>query len=674
MFSKSLSVLSLLLFSCLLSLAQQEKTPVKFGHVTKDDFDVSKYNVDTSAGAVIVSDVGYSDFEGNSAGWFSLVFKHQKRIKIINKNGFDLADVSVYLYKNSGGEEILSNVKASTYNIEDGEVKETKMKSDAIFSDQYDQKRLIKKFTLPSVKEGSIIEYSYVVHSDFLFDLQPWAFQDNYPVVWSEYSVNIPEYFDYVTLFQGYEPFSIKTEESGSAVYNITIHPDGQSGRAENLTLSPNTSQKRWVMKNVPALKEEAYTSSIKNHIAKIEFQLAGIKLPNRPYESIMGTWTKASEELLKREDFGDRLNRNNGWLNDESANILSGATTGLDKTKKIYYYVRNNIKSTDIKGILLDKNLKDVFKNKSGSIADINMLLVTMLRHENIQATPVILSTKSHGYTSPYYPIIDKFNYVVCQVTLDSSTYYLDASQHYLGFNELPSYCYNGHARIIDNEAKPVFFSSDILKENKLTGVILFKDSTPGKWSGNILYNLNFDESNELREKIATKGMEDVEKGLTASNTDECSISKIKFEDKDDCEKPLTMKCNVTAEGTTADNIIYFSPIMRNEYKENPLKSAERKYPVEMPYLIDDKYSLSIEIPDGYVVDELPKSSKVTFNESDATFDYLIVADAEKIDLLFHLQFFKATFSQDSYEDLRGFFDYIVKKCSEQIVFKKKQ
>ena len=95
----------------------QKESPVKFGKVSPQDFDLSKYNFDTSVSAVVISDVGNSSFEGNSKGWFSVVFKHQKRIKILNKNGFDAANVEIPLYVTSKQEERIENLKAYTYNL-----------------------------------------------------------------------------------------------------------------------------------------------------------------------------------------------------------------------------------------------------------------------------------------------------------------------------------------------------------------------------------------------------------------------------------------------------------------------------------------------------------------------------------------------------------------------------
>jgi len=108
--------------------------------------------------------------------------------------------------------------------------------------------------------------------------------------------------------------------------------------------------------------------------------------------------------------------------------------------------------------------------------------------------------------------------------------------------------------------------------------------------------------------------------------------------------------------------------------YKENPFHAADRKYPVEMPYAFDETYVLNMEIPDGYVVDELPKSTKVTFNDDEGFFEYLTAKDGSNIQFRCRLQLKKANFKPEDYATLRDFFGFVVKKENEQFVFKKKK
>jgi len=96
------------------------------------------------------------------------------------------------------------------------------------------------------------------------------------------------------------------------------------------------------------------------------------------------------------------------------------------------------------------------------------------------------------------------------------------------------------------------------------------------------------------------------------------------------------------------------------------------RKNPIEMPYASDELYVFTIQIPDGYVVEEIPKSAKATLNGYEGTFDYLIGAQGGTIQLRCRLKLNKARFAPDDYGSLRDFYALVVKKEAESIVLKK--
>lgn len=85
-----------------------------------------------------------------------------------------------------------------------------------VFKDKIDKNLLVKKFTFPNVKEGSIIEYEYIIKSDFLSNLQPWEFQGSYPGLWSEYKLTLPEFLGYIFLTQGYKNYDINERKERS--------------------------------------------------------------------------------------------------------------------------------------------------------------------------------------------------------------------------------------------------------------------------------------------------------------------------------------------------------------------------------------------------------------------------------------------------------------------------
>src|SRR5690606_2379522 len=155
-------------FWALQGYSQNEVPFPKFGKVTIKELQNQVYNIDSQARAVVLQDVGVASIEGNSKGWFSIVLKRHKIVHILKQSGYSLANVEVPLYRNSNNdEERISNIKAITYNIENGKLVQTKMDKTNLFTEKVSKTRILKKFTIPNVKEGSIIEYQYEVNSEF---------------------------------------------------------------------------------------------------------------------------------------------------------------------------------------------------------------------------------------------------------------------------------------------------------------------------------------------------------------------------------------------------------------------------------------------------------------------------------------------------------------------------
>lgn len=651
-------------------LSATAQSPLKYGVVKPEDFAPTVYGIDSNADAIVLTDIGSSSFEGGVTGNFSLVYKEQKRMRIMNKNGFDAATIKIMLYiENYANEEKLDNFEAVTYNLENGQVVATKLDKASLFKDKYDDNHVVRKFTFPNIKEGSIIEYRYTVISPYYTHLRPWDFQASLPRLWSEYTVTIPnEIFDYVMFKQGYHPYAIDTSTSGYETYNIVDRGTSASDRSESFSLHSKTITARWAMKDVPALKPEKYITSLDNYRARLEFQLKRIKYSESHIVEYMGDWYQLTEKLMKYDDFGVAINAGNGWMGDDLKKITAGATDDYSKAKKIYEYFRDNFTCTSHEGLYVTTTLKKAFDSKSGSVSDINLLLVAALKHLNFVAEPAILSTRDNGVANEMYPLINRFNYVVCHVKIGDKDYMLDASDNKMGFGKLPEETYNGSARVIGEIPVLITLSADSLKETKLTS--LFAVNEDDKITATLSTQYGDFESREMREKLSKMQPDDYLKEVKQSYSFDPELSNIEIDSLKIPEEPLGVKYDLKF--AFNDDIVYFNPVFADVVKENPFKSAERFYPVEMPACTDDTYLLNMEIPTGYKVEELPKSTRVMLNEDEGMFEYIIQANADHIQLRCRTQIKKATFEPEDYETLRNFFAFIVQKEGEQIVFKK--
>lgn len=666
---RKLILCSLFSFIVIFSFAQ-EKLKIKFGDINPEDFKPVVYQVDSNASAVVIADIGSTEIIGNNQGSFSLLFKRYCRAHILNKNGYDIATVEIPLYTNGQSEENIENLRAVSYNLENGKVVETKLDlKSGVFKDKISKYKMIRKFTLPNIKEGSIIEFEYRIKSDFVFNLQPWEFQGEYPILWSEYNVAFPSFYNYVTLTQGYQPYYIKDVTTRTSSFNWA--DSRGAGATERERFDAKVSDNRWVMKDVPALKEESYTSTINNHIARIEFQLASMGEPFT-FRRIMSTWDIVAKELMDDDDFGAQLKKDNGWLNEAIGLATGNASSETDKARKIYAWVRDNFTCTNYNGKYLEQPLKNVLKSKTGNVAEINLLLTAMLRKAGLQAYPVILSTRSHGYANPMYPLMDRFNYLVSKTVADGKDYLLDASEAGQGFGRLGYECYNGHARIIDEQATPIDLDPSSVKESKNTIVIISNDEK-GNYTGSLQQTPGYFESYRLRNTFKEKGKQQISADIKKTLGDDVELSNVGIDSIGKYDEPVGIHYDLDFKNSK-DAIIYFNPLLGEGFRENPFKSVQRLYPVEMPFTVDETYILQMELPSGYVVDEMPKALVIKLNEQgDASYEYRISTSGNSISFRSRLLINKAFFQPEEYEVLREFFSMIVKKQNEQIVFKKK-
>ncbi len=663
-------ILTLILVNlCLFSFAQEKSPYTKFGSITATDLSKKDYKIDTGANAVILCDIQNSRIVGNTKGWFSISSKRHTIIHILNKNAYDMASIEIPLYVSGNDEEKLSNLKAITYNLENGKIVETKLDKKDQFVEKVDKNRKRIKFTMPQVKEGSILEIQYEVLSDFISVLDPWYFQSlKAPTLWSEFTLGVPSFYAYSFLSRGYLPMTYNDKKNRNE--NFVVFQDGGSGSSGRYAFDAGVTDYRWVITNAPELKEESYTSTLRNHIARMEFQLASQSEPLSP-RSFRSSWQEITKGLLESESFGEKLNAPNNWMGSEIKPLYTGISNNLEIAKSIYNYVRDNFKSNNQYGIYMEQSLKDVFKSRQGSIQEINLLLTAMFRYAGLDANPVLLSTRSHGYAYEFSPLITSMNYLVVQYTEDGKLYYLDASKPRLGFAKLPYEAYNGHGRVIKEGAPSISLVADNLIESNASHFYI-GNSENGKWGGSVLQKKGYYESLNIRNEIAGTGKDAYFKELNKKFGNTASVTATSIDSLDKYEVPLALKYQLefTNEG---EDFLYVNPNFGLGFKKNPFVAAERTYPVEMPYVQEDLITATIEVPKGYEIDELPKQMMLKLDPTGQTFyEYRLSQSGNQISYSGKLKIAHTNFKPQDYELLREFFNHVVKKQNEQIVFKK--
>ncbi|HNW56585.1 MAG TPA: DUF3857 domain-containing protein [Bacteroidales bacterium] len=643
----------ILIFAAVLSLIAlnvSAQFTLPFGDISIEELSNKPYKPDPGADAIILSDIGVAVL--NYSDGFYIEFERDVRIRIVNSNGFDYANIEIPY----SSDDDLLRYRASTFNIGNNGKIETKIPKKNFIIEKTSEFDKTLKFNFPDVHEGSVVEYSYVINykGSAISSLVPWMFQSDIPVINSLLRVSYPEYFKY------------KTTLSGSAKdvrMNVTTKKAFYFGKYVDIYSIICSSS------DMPAFKPEPYIMSEKEHLTKIAFELASVEFPNTSYQELSPTYSTLTTKLLERKDFGIPLKTN---LKSLAEQVTVNQKDYLSKLKEIHKYVSNNILWNGVMDFTSYSSLKSVIRKEKGNSAEINMILIDMLRSVGIKADPLILSTRSNGSLNQYSAMLQQFNYLVAYVTIEGESYIVDATDPLRPFNILPFDCLNGTGRLI-NEYESKFID---LKNNEKQYSSRNLDvalDTSGNISGNA-DNIYSDYSAYNIRKLVRMKSEEGYLDIVKSFSPNTVISDYKINNLEDLYADVseTFSLSISDVAQVAGNEIIFNPFLASAGLKNSFSPAERKFPVDFGCPQSENYTLNLKIPDGYSLVEKPENITINIGKDDGKYEFSCVQTGDIIEVKSRLDVNRTLYQPDEYSSIRNFYSKILKKQSELIVLKK--
>ena len=652
---------------------------VKFGKPEPADFESKNFVADSAAPAVVLYDYGITRFRLDGAS-FQLESERVTRIKILKKAGYDLATVEVPLYHQNQSEEKMSSLRGFTYNQVGGKVEKVKLETGTAFTEERTKNVRVRKFTLPNVREGAVIEYAYTVTSDFLFNFQDWSFQREVPTRWSEFTAVIPEYFDYKMLMQGYEPLALQTREESQAQYNLHttggFQDDGSRVASANDVFTAHATTYRWAMQNVPALRDEPYMTTMRDYVARINFELAGERMPGQAYHNMTGTWSKINSDLLSSDEFGEQLDRA-AFLEAAVKPLIAQYPDEAARAAAVRELVLKAVKYDGTNRYRASGPLKRSYELHRGTSADVNLLLIAALRQAGLGVQPVLLSTRSHGRIDQNFPLLEQFNYVIGLLPLpDNRELLLDATEPLLPCGLLPTRCLNQVGRLIPGKGADGRWVSLVpnQRHSRLQEIKMTLDAE-GNMSGQVRDEHGGYASLSARERLQEQGEKKFMSALATAHPS-WEVPAYKFAALGNLNEPfrLDYELKQAAANPSKAQEIYISPLAAFCDSRNPFQHEQRNYPVDFGALTQEVIMLTLTLPPGYTA-ELPKPAVIALPEDGGRYMFSATAPTPgTVQLVSRLSLNKTVYQASEYSALREFYRLALAKQSEAMVIKKAQ
>lgn len=650
---------NLLAFACILLAFVShafEKAPqaLRFGTYQNAELSFTRYEPDTLAEAVFLFDVGKSFFEFDTDdGKTYLHFIRRFKIKVLNKAGFDWANVEIGLRKSGDRVDELRKVDAITYTMENDLVRTTRLNQKAVYEEERNAGWKIAKFAMPDVQVGSVIEVQYEVVSPFVFFFKNWEFQKSIPVIYSEYTAAMVPFYNYSFLLHGRNKFDLQTSTEGMTEQTVA----GVKFRDMLYT---------FVIENLAAFRSEPFITCPDDYMIKLNFQLCEFISPDGAKTNYLSTWPKFCNTMLSEEFFGKKISAAVG----PSKGLLKEMTLPdslSTRTKFVYDWVVSNFNWDGIFDKYSDVKVADLLKSKKGSTADINLFLVGMLKAAGVEAYPVLLSTRDHGKFKVDAPFDFFFNYVVAAARIDGNYLLLDATEPTIGFGNLPSRCINERGFLIRNkkEFDWVNLNDGWTSMKKYTlGLTPVIGADSCDCSIRIVADGHY--AMDVRETMHARRNE-LEKSLL--NSELSLVDEMSLMNEKDPLLPFEAKFKAKIQQHSEGEVLLLKPFLGFQNTGNPLKKATRQYPIDLIYKQGKRFDVSIRIPDGYELSRMPTMPTVDDSNFKLSYSYAMT-ETNTLIIKASYEFKKEVYDASVYDKLKTYFRFIDQVFNQTLAF----
>ncbi|MGZ5272703.1 MAG: transglutaminase domain-containing protein [Kaistella sp.] len=584
------------------------------------------------------------DYDGN------LYQNVVSRVKIYNKdNASDYLGQEIGVYDdNRGSRETLSNLKANTYNFENGKTVTTKISKDEKFKSKEDKNYNITKFAFANVKNGSVVEYSYTLLTPFLSSTPRVLIEEEIPARYVEYVLDSPKPLGYTINYKG----------DLSPTHRV-IEEKQMYGNAYQTY--------RFAYENVPAYKEEKYVMNNNNYKTGIKAELNST-LINDVFKSYATNWEDIRQRLYQHEDFGLQLDKD-GLVKNLLPSEIKDLPT-LQKADAVLKFVQKNYTWNKQDEVFTDKGIRNLISTKVGNTAEINLMLTMLLRSVGINADPVVLSTVNRGFLLAYNPSISQLNYVVASFLDKDKIYLLDGAYKHSEMNMIAPKALNYYGLIMGKkDVKQINIFYPEVSKTLLT--VDAKLNPDGTIDGHFT-----DRDTKLYAMVVNERyVEDKEKFVQSyKNEYKFALSNMKhnLHENNDFETMFDFSSDTFVDAIGSK--LVFNPLLFLYAQNHDFKQdTPRKAPLEFYSPSDRVKKVTITLPENYVFENVPKSKKFRTQDNALQYTYQVTQTGNKLTVETTTQIDDSVFPKEYYPAFTQIYDNITQQEAQVVTAVKK-
>ncbi|SMO33105.1 Transglutaminase-like superfamily protein [Chryseobacterium rhizoplanae] len=574
-----------------------------------NDADLSKAKslLDENAPAEILYKSAYFMVDANTG---NLHKRYYYRVKIYDKDkAEDWLNLEIPIYNVGTNRESLGKFKAFTYNLENGITVPVKVEKSSQYKSKENKYVTLTKFAFPSVKNGSVLEYQYEIISPFRFMIPEVLIESDTPSLNTEYVFDTPINMSYNVNYTG------------------GLTPKYREMEERNL-YGAQYKTFRFAYENLKGFKTEKFVRNDRNFRTKISAELNSTNFGELKLYS--SSWDQIGKRLYESDDFGGELKRTKLAKENMPAGV-SEMKTDLEKANAIFSYVQKTFTWNKDKGIYTEDGIKKLLETKVGNAAEINLFLVMMLREAGLKADPLVISTVENGLINLVSPNISNMNFVLASINIDNQLHIYDATSKQSSLDEIPLKNWNQYGILVTKEKTLQIQMANIKSSNTfltVNGKINDDGSISGTYSDRDTgaYAMYVKDSyDDNAEKYKKQYKENFSMDFTDINS--------RVLENGDFESSMKFSSMNLIDRVGKKMII--NPMLFLNKSSNEFDQTEvRQYPIDFGSPITKVKKVVLEIPEGYVIEEMPKEKRIVTEDKEIAYTYSVEQKGNKLEV----------------------------------------
>ncbi len=316
------------------------------------------------------------------------------------------------------------------------------------------------------------------------------------------------------------------------------------------------------------------------------------------------------------------------------AAGAAEGAATDAQKVGNLISYIRRNLrdlfgsKVTEAERAAILKAMPnnrlrtsgEVLKSGIGTANELNTLFAAMASSLGLDARPAMVADRGD---MPFVPDLAERYFlpnIDMAVNIAGKWQLYDVSARTLPSN-MVSWREEGMQALLGDPKKPIFIESPDAPPEASAAVrtarlTLSADGTiEGEMDQDYSGHLAVDHRLEMEDEAEARRLDGLKEELTKIFPD-ADVSAMRIENADDAEHPLKLHCHIKIPGygQRTGKRILIQPLLFQRGVPPVFTSGERKYPVDFHYAWQERDSVSITLPNGFVLDHAENPGAINF------------------------------------------------------------